>query len=101
MSDELSQEQVRQRIDADVDRIAAIARGMLTRCYEDDIDAPDGSTGASARLETFVIAGIWTWENSDGMECESPCIGSESRKVHVQQGVLYEALNAEEARFVE
>lgn len=86
---DLTPEQIEQRIEADVQRVAKIARGMLRNLYENPSEGLEGQVnGPSARLDTFVIAGIWTWEDEDGDELEDVVMGSETRKHHVRQGIL-------------
>lgn len=94
---ELTPEQIEQRVEADVARISKIARDMLTRCYADTDDEDDlpESRSDSAKLDIFVIVGVWNWKDEDGQEYEDIVMGSESRKHHVRSGVLADAVLAQ------
>jgi hypothetical protein len=68
--------------DADLDRILHIARNGLENSRE------DGDEQEELRLDTFAIVCVWAWKDEDGDECEGYSVYSESRRNHVQVGIL-------------
>ena len=72
--------------DPDLERIISIAAGGLERSREDT----EGET--DLHLDTFAIVTVWAWKDEDGQECEGYGIWSETRRTHVQAGILIAAL---------
>jgi hypothetical protein len=68
--------------DADLERILHIARNGLENSRE------DGDEQEELRLDTFAIVCVWAWKDEDGDECEGYSVYSESRRNHVQTGIL-------------
>jgi len=76
--------------DPDLDRIARIAAEGLRRGKEvDEEDEPE----IDLHLDTFAIVGVWAWKDEDGNDCEGYSIWSETRRAHVQAGILVAGLN--------
>jgi hypothetical protein len=75
--------------DADLDRITRIAAEGLTRSREED----EEETEIDLHLDTFAIVGVWAWKDEDGNDCEGYSIWSETRRAHVQAGILVAGLN--------
>jgi hypothetical protein len=76
--------------DADLDRIAHIAEEGLKRSREEDEE--DEETYNDMRLDTFAIVGVWAWKDEDGNDNEGYSIWSETRRTHVQAGILIAGL---------
>ena len=74
--------------DPDLDRISHIAGEGLKRSREEE--GEEGDT--DLRLDTFAIVGVWAWTDEDGQECEGYSIWTETRRSHVQAGILLAAL---------
>ena len=72
--------------DADLDRITRIAAQGLQRSKEEGEDDTD------LHLDTFAIVGVWAWKDENGDECEGYSIWSETRRSHVQAGILVAGL---------
>jgi hypothetical protein len=75
--------------DADLDRITRIAAEGLRRGREED----EEETEEDLHLDTFAIIGVWAWKDEDGNDCEGYSIWSETRRTHVQAGILVAGLN--------
>jgi hypothetical protein len=74
-------------VDADLERITRIAQGGLERSREEqDEDEED------LHLDTFAIVGVWAWKDANGDDCEGYSIWSETRRSHVQAGILVAGL---------
>jgi hypothetical protein len=73
--------------DADLDRITRIAAEGLNRSREED------ETEEDLHLDTFAIVGVWAWKDENGDDCEGYSIWSETRRTHVQAGILVAGLN--------
>ena len=71
--------------DPDLQRIVHIAENGITRSREED--------DTDLRLDTFVIVCVWAWKDEDGDECEGYSVYSESRRTHVQAGILVAGLS--------
>jgi hypothetical protein len=73
--------------DADLERITRIAKGGLESAREEpDEDEHD------LHLDTFAIVGVWAWKDDEGNDCEGYSIWSETRRTHVQAGILVAGL---------
>lgn len=72
--------------DADLDRITHIATEGLHRSRE------EGENDTDLHLDTFAIVGVWAWKDEDGNDCEGYSVWSETRRVHVQAGILVAGL---------
>ena len=75
--------------DADLERITRIAAEGLRR--SEDEEEPEDEI--DLHLDTFAIVGVWAWKDSDGNDCEGYSIWSETRRAHVQAGILVAGLN--------
>jgi len=71
--------------DADLERITRIAQGGLETSREEEDD--------ELRLDTFAIVSVWAWKDENGDDCEGYSIWSESRRTHVQAGILVAGLH--------
>lgn len=67
--------------DANLERILTIAKNGITSSMEEEDQE-------ELRLDTFAIVSVWAWEDEDGQECEGYSVWSESRRSHVQVGIL-------------
>lgn len=74
--------------DADLERITRIAAEGLRRGKEEDADEDE----TDLHLDTFAIVGVWAWKDEDGNDCEGYSIWSETRRTHVQAGILVAGL---------
>ena len=74
-------------LDADLERIAHIAEDGLQRSRE------EGEEDEDLRLDTFAIVCVWAWKDENGDDCEGYSIWSETRRAHVQAGILVAGLN--------
>jgi hypothetical protein len=74
-------------MDADLERIAHIAENGLQRSRE------AGEEDTDLRLDNFAIVGVWAWKDEDGNECEGYSVWSETRRNHVQLGILHGGLS--------
>lgn len=72
--------------DADLERIVRIAEEGLTRSRE------EGEEDTDLHLDTFAIVGVWAWKDEDGNDNEGYSIWSETRRSHVQAGILVAGL---------
>jgi hypothetical protein len=70
--------------DADLDRITRIAADGINRSKEED--------DTDLHLDTFAIVSVWAWKDEDGQECEGYSVWSETRRSHVQAGILVAGL---------
>ena len=70
--------------DADLDRITRIAAEGLKRSKEQEDE--------DLHLDTFAIVTVWAWKDEEGDECEGYSIWSETRRTHVQAGILIAGL---------
>ena len=70
--------------DPDVQRIMRIVRQGLAHARH---EAPD-----QLRLDTFVIATMWVYDDENGVEREGPGVWGESKRQYVKRGVLEVAL---------
>ena len=70
--------------DADLERILHVAQGGLEKSREEEDD--------ELRLDTFAIVSVWAWKDENGDDCEGYSIWSESRRTHVQAGILIAGL---------
>ena len=70
--------------DADLERILHVAQGGLEKSREEEDD--------ELRLDTFAIVSVWVWKDESGDDCEGYSIWSESRRTHVQAGILIAGL---------
>ena len=77
--------------DPDLDRIARIAGDGLRHSRE--ADAEDEENNTDMRLDTFAIVGVWAWVDEDGNDCEGYSVWSETRRAHVQAGILAAGMN--------
>jgi hypothetical protein len=75
--------------DADLDRIARIAAEGLKRSKEEDPE----ETETDLHLDIFAIVSVWAWKDENGDDCEGYSIWSETRRAHVQAGILVAGLN--------
>lgn len=75
--------------DADLDRITRIAAEGLKRSKEDDADEEE----TDLHLDTFAIVSVWAWKDENDDDCEGYSIWSETRRAHVQAGILVAGLN--------
>lgn len=75
--------------DADLNRITRIAAEGLSRSEEEEEPADE----IDLHLDTFAIVGVWAWKDADGNDCEGYSIWSETRRTHVQAGILVAGLN--------
>ena len=66
---------------ANLERIIKIANGGLQQEEESPGDT-------DYHLDTFAIVCVWSFTDEDGDECESYSVWSESRRTHVQLGIL-------------
>lgn len=73
-------------MDADLERITRIAQGGLESGREESEDEED------LHLDTFAIVGVWAWKDANGDDCEGYSIWSETRRTHVQAGILIAGL---------
>jgi hypothetical protein len=73
--------------DPDIDRIIHIVKNGLERAKE------DGKDDDNLRLDTFAIVCVWAWDDEDGDECEGYSVWTESRRSHVQAGILLGGLS--------
>jgi hypothetical protein len=84
--------ELQARIDADVQRVAAIARNSIEAWYR-GTEADD--TRRDLRFDTFMVLGIpvWDYYQDDERlgEREDVLVCCESRKHHVKMGVLRNA----------
>lgn len=71
--------------DADLERIVHVAQGGLETSREGDDE--------ELRLDTFAIVSVWAWKDENGDDCEGYSIWSESRRTHVQVGILVAGLH--------
>ena len=72
--------------DVDLERIVSIAREGLARSKEDDEDETD------LHLDNFAIVGVWAWKDENDDDCEGYSIWSETKRTHVQVGILTSGL---------
>lgn len=72
--------------DADLERVTRIAAEGLTRSKE------DGKEDIDLHLDTFAIVGVWAWKDDNGDDCEGYSVWSETRRSHVQAGILIAGL---------
>lgn len=72
--------------DADLDRIIRICTEGMERSKE------EGQEDTDLHLDTFAIVAVWAWKDEDGDECEGYSIWSETRRSHVQAGILLAGL---------
>jgi len=70
--------------DADLDRITRIAAEGLKRSKEQEDE--------DLHLDTCAIVTVWAWKDEEGDECEGYSIWSETRRTHVQAGILIAGL---------
>lgn len=75
--------------DADLERITRIAAEGLRRGKEPD----EEETEEDLHLDTFAIVSVWAWKDENGDDCEGYSIWSETRRTHVQAGILIAGLN--------
>lgn len=73
--------------DADLERIMRIAQGGLESGREEQDESEE-----DLHLDTFAIVGVWAWKDENGDDCEGYSIWSETRRSHVQQGILLAGL---------
>lgn len=73
--------------DADLERIDRIAAEGLKRSREEGDEEEE-----DLHLDTFAIVCVWAWKE-DGDDCEGYSIWSETRRTHVQAGILVAGLN--------
>lgn len=66
--------------DPDLDRIMAIAANGLERSREEEDE--------DLHLDTFAIVSVWAWKDENGDDCEGYSVWSETRRSHVQFGIL-------------
>ena len=71
--------------DADLDRINSIAAEGLKRSREEEDE--------DLHMDTFAIVAVWAWKDENGDDCEGYSIWSETRRSHVQAGILVAGLN--------
>lgn len=74
--------------DPDLDRIVRIAAEGLARSKEDD-----GEGDTDLHLDTFLIVTVWAWKDANGDDNEGYSIWSETRRNHVQAGILVAGLS--------
>jgi hypothetical protein len=72
--------------DADLDRITRIAEEGIERSKE------EGAEDTDLHLDTFAIVSVWAWKDEDGQDCEGYSVWSETRRSHVQAGILIAGL---------
>lgn len=70
--------------DADLERIVRIAEEGLKRSREEEDE--------DLHLDTFAIVGVWAWKDENGDDNEGYSIWSETRRSHVQAGILIAGL---------
>ena len=73
--------------DPDLERIIRIAAAGLARSKEDPEEGE-----SDLHLDTFLIVSVWAWKDDDGDENEGYSIWSETRRTHVQAGILVAGL---------
>jgi hypothetical protein len=73
--------------DPDLERIARIAQGGLERAREEQEEDEE-----DLHLDTFAIVSVWAWKDANGDDCEGYSIWSETRRTHVQAGILVAGL---------
>ena len=66
--------------DPDLERITHIAANGLARSREEEDEG--------LRMDTFAIVSVWAWTDEEGNECEGYSVWSETRRAHVQAGIL-------------
>lgn len=67
--------------EANLERILTVAKnGFINSREEEDQE--------ELRLDTFAIVSVWAWQDDDGQEFEGYSVWSESRRSHVQVGIL-------------
>lgn len=71
--------------DPDLERITRIAQDGLARSREEEDE--------ELRLDTFAIVSVWAWKDENGDDNEGYSIWSESRRTHVQVGILVAGLH--------
>jgi len=49
-------------------------------------------SGDNLHLDTFAIVCVWAWHDEDGDECEGYSVWSETKRAHVQVGILLNGL---------
>jgi hypothetical protein len=74
-------------VDADLERITRIAQGGLERAREEPNEGEE-----DLHLDTFAIVGVWAWKDEEGNDCEGYSIWTETRRTHVQAGILLAGL---------
>jgi hypothetical protein len=74
--------------DADLGRITRIAAEGIRRSKEED----EQETETDLHLDTFAIVSVWAWKDENGEDCEGYSIWSETRRTHVQAGILLAGL---------
>jgi hypothetical protein len=66
--------------DPDLDRITHIVSEGLKRSREEE--------DTDLHLDTFAVVSVWAWKDEDGNDCEGYSIWTETRRAHVQAGIL-------------
>jgi hypothetical protein len=90
----MTEAELQARIDADVQRVAAIARDSIGRWYR---GTEQDDARRDLRFDTFMVLGIPVWDHydEDGHERlgerEDVLLCCESRKHHVKRGILANA----------
>lgn len=72
------------KINADIERITKLMRGVMERCYE----YAEENEYENFRLDTCGLVGVTTWTDENGDDVEEPISAFESRKPHIQMGVM-------------
>ena len=71
---------------ADLERVMHIVEEGLARSKD------EGEEDEDLRLDTFAVVCVWAWRDEDGNDNEGYSIWSESRRTHVQAGILVAGL---------
>jgi hypothetical protein len=73
--------------DPDIQRIIRIVESGLANTRE------EGESDDNLRLDTFAIVCVWAWDDEEGNECEGYSVFTETRRTHVQAGILLGGLS--------
>lgn len=76
------------KIEADVQRVSKLMRGLGERCYE----VAEEQEHENFRFEALGIVAIIVWTNEDGDEEEDSVGAFESKRRYVQTGMLVDLL---------
>lgn len=77
---------VTEQVAADLERISAVARAGLGGEYV-------GRLPADFRLDAFVVVPVFSWTEGGGLHVDMATTFSESRRAHVERGILEMALD--------